>query len=84
MHIQGITSSKEANREIGHLIKKGKPLKMDVPTSNLLGNFIILAHEKFKLPYETMFSKCSISEFMDRCWYVLGNYDDKLIRTYLM
>ena len=49
-----------------------------------LGNFIEFDHIEFKMPYKDIFKKCSIGGFRNRCRNVLGNYDDKLVKAYLL
>lgn len=84
VHHMGIASAKKAIKDIGKNYKRGHELDPDISTMLLLATFIETANKKFKIPYENIFKKISISEFMEKCGYVLGNYDDKLIKEYIM
>lgn len=42
------------------------------------------AHNKYNIQYENMFDKFNLDNFIEECGNVLGNYDDKLIKTYLL
>ncbi len=49
-----------------------------------LANVVLLAHYRMGIPYEDLFHKMSINEFMFECGIALGDYDDKLIKAYLL
>lgn len=51
---------------------------------NNLSNLIFLAHFNMGISYDDLFKKMSINEFMFECGTTLGDYDDKLIKNYLL
>lgn len=83
-HVQGRWTAREADQEIGDRFEKHSADTMSVEQSNLLAELIETAHDRFAIPYEKIFQKTSLSDFLERCGLVLGNYDDKLIKSYLM
>ncbi len=52
--------------------------------AELIASLIYMAHYTFGLDYEHMFDNCEPNKFFGTCLPVLGNYDDKLIRRYLL
>ena len=83
-HVQGRWTAREADREIGDRFEKQSTDMISVEQSNLLAELIETAHDRFAIPYEEIFQKTSLSGFMEQCGSVLGNYDDKLIKNYLI
>ena len=84
VHHQGRVSAEKADKDIGDLYDKSDSIEADVNTLRLLADFIIMAHRQFKLKYSDIFKNMSLNEFMKTCGNVLGNYDDKLVKTYLL
>ena len=52
--------------------------------AELLAEFIEFAHSRFNLEYEKIFSKFDIESFFDRFGKFLGNYDDRIVRDFLL
>ena len=84
VHFQGSASADKADKEIGNRFVKSHHIKPDVEKLLLLAELISLAHSRFGMRYENIFSNISLDDFMNECGNVLGNYDDKLIKTYLI
>lgn len=84
VHVQGISSAKMADKKNGHKYIKNSILRPTVREMELLAKFIEGTHIKYNIPYSKIFSKYSIGEFYKKCGNVLGNYDDKLVRAYLL
>ncbi len=59
-------------------------IKPDLFRLEALVLLIELAHNNFNMPYVKIFSKMSLDEFMDTCGDVIGDYDDRLIKMYLL
>lgn len=84
VHHQGRVSADKADADLGNKYKKNSNIKATISQLELLAEFISLAHNRFNIEYADMFKNISLSEFMSTCGNVLGNYDDKLIKTYLL
>lgn len=84
IHHQGIVSAEKADKDLGYKFKKGKGVEPNLDNLYCLSAFIEMANQDFDLPYETMFNKYPIGQFFDDCGVILGNYDDKLIKRYLL
>lgn len=84
VHLQGRASAEKADTDIGKKYRKTSHIKPEVIKLELLSEFISMAHERFGIPYKDIFKNISLNEFMRLCGNVLGNYDDKLITTYIV
>lgn len=84
IHHQGIVSAEKADKDMGYKFKKGVSTEPNIDNLYALADFIEIAHGEFNLPYATMFNKYPIGKFFDECGVLLGNYDDKLIKRYLL
>lgn len=84
VHLQGRASAEKADNIIGYKYKKSSNIKPDLLKLEMLANLIDLAHYEFKIEYKDMFNNISLSKFMEACGSILGNYDHKLIKTYLI
>ncbi len=84
VHHQGITSAIKADADYGFGYNKTQQSEPDISQMNLLAELIEIAHNKFDVSYEKMFSKTKLSEFMRICGNALGDYDDKLIKAYII
>ncbi len=83
-HLQGIATAQKADADIGDVYQNRSVRKINVEQLYLLAEFVEYAHDSFKIPYEKIFKKCDIETFMQKCGDCLGNYDDKLIKRYLL
>lgn len=83
-HIEGISSAKRADRDIGFNYKKGSPKYYDLGDVDLLAYFIENTHIDFNIPYSDIFKKYNIGRFFKDYKHILGNYDSKLVRQYLL
>lgn len=84
-HHQGSRSLSLAFEEINPTFEKENPPFGDhVDLSNLFGYFIEFAHGSFNLDYNHMFDKYPIDDFIKDFGFALGNYDDKIIKKYLL
>lgn len=83
-HLQGIATAQKADADIGDVYQNRSVRKINVAQLYLLAEFVEYAHDSFKIPYEKIFKKCDIETFMQKCGDCLGNYDDKLIKRYLL
>lgn len=81
---QGRVSAEEADEEMGHKFKKGKPGYISADLAELVADFIELAHYRHGLEYEKMFDKYPFGKFVNKYGFVLGNYDNKLIEQNLL
>ena len=77
-------SADKADADIGYKYKKESNINATISQLELLADFISLAHNRFNIKYTDMFKNIPLSEFMSTCGNVLGNYDDKLIKTYIL
>ncbi|MBO4395639.1 MAG: hypothetical protein J5819_04770 [Eubacterium sp.] len=84
VHFQGTDSARKANMELGTNYNTGTGIEPDIRQLELLADLIDIAHNRFGIEYKDIFKKTSLNDFMDTCGYVLGNYDDKLIKGYLI
>lgn len=84
VHHSGEATAIKADEEYGNSYKKQKPEKRTYEEMFLLGDFIENANKNFHLNYKDIFHNISITDFVNQCGYVLGNYDDKLIKRYLL
>ena len=84
VHFQGRASADKADEDIGYKYNKSSNIKATVTQLSLLAEFISLAHNRFNIKYTDMFKNISLNEFMNICGNDLGNYDDKLIKTYII
>ncbi len=57
--------------------------KLDYTNICLFVNFVLYANRVVKMPFEKIFVKMSVNKFLNTVGYALGDYDNKLIRTYL-
>lgn len=83
-HLQGIATAHKADADIGDKYTERHVRNIDIDILYLLADLIEMANEQFNIPYEKVFEKCSINDFVSMCGNVLGNYDDKLIKRYLL
>jgi len=84
VHHQGIATAEKADASIGFKYKKGKPKNVNIDQMLLLANFIEFTNKTFNVPYKDIFKKISIQDFMKTCGAVLGNYDDKIVKGYIL
>lgn len=84
VHFQGMASAMKADADIGHLYKKNSHVEVTSRLTDLIADFIDTARYVFNIDYDHMFSRMSFGEFMATCGNALGNYDDKLIKAYLL
>ncbi len=84
VHLQGRASAEKADADIGKRYAKKSKIKPDVIRLELLSEFIDMAHNRFGIQYKDMFKHISPNEFMRICGNVLGDYDDKLIKAYIL
>ena len=84
VHHQGRVSADKADADLGNKYKKNSNIKATISQLELLADFISLAHDRFYIEYTDMFKNIPLSKFMSTCGNVLGNYDDKLIKTYIL
>ena len=84
-HQEGSISAKQVIERL-HLKRGSKKIKYSADTLELLGYLIEMAHtdERYMLPYEKIFSKYSINDFVTKQGYCIGDYDSKLIDAYLI
>lgn len=80
---EGMPSFNEALEEYGckKTVKQIKRYRL--ADLRLLAEFIELITETYQLPYEDIFTKMTIDEFMETCAIILGNYDFRLYEEYL-
>lgn len=84
VHHQGITSAQKADKAHGQEYDHDSNEEDDIFRLSLLVDFIEMAHKRFNLSYSHIFDKMSIGDFYKECGIVLGSYDDKLLKTYLL
>ena len=88
VHFMGIPSAQKADKENGGKYNKCIPdidkIVEETFYLELLGEFIEFVNNYFHVPYDQIFNKMSIQDFYETCGHVLGNYDDKLYKRYLM
>ena len=84
IHFQGRTDADKAEEDIGNTLVKTHDVEIELNKLDLLANFVYLADRDFHISYDKMFEKISLNDFMKTCGNILGNYDDKLIKAYLM
>ncbi len=84
VHFQGTDSARKADVCLGDKYLKEHKYEPDLFKLKLLAELIDLAHNKNGISYKDMFKKTTLNDFMDTCGVVLGNYDDKLIKAYLL
>ena len=84
VHHQGRVSADKADADIGYKYKKDSNINATISQLELLADFISLAHNRFNIKYTDMFKNIPLSEFISTCGNVLGNYDDKLIKVYIL
>ena len=84
VHFTGRASADKADADIGYKYAKNSNIKPSVDKLTLLAEFICMAHYDFNIEYANMFKKTPLSKFMKVCGNVLGNYDDKLIKAYII
>ena len=84
VHFQGTDSARKADACLGDKYSKDHKYKPDLEALKLLADLIDTAHNRFGIPYSEIFKKTSLNSLMETCANVLGNYDDKLIKAYLL
>ena len=84
IHFLGAAVAVKANDSMGSSYDRSFHIKVNMRVLMLLADLIYRAHEQFKMRYEDIFKKMSPNNFMETCGNILGNYDDKLIKTYLL
>ena len=84
VHFKGRVTAKKADSEIGNTLEKNYTMKTTVRSMESFAKFIEYAHDKFDISYDIIWNNISPNEFMLTCGSVLGNYDDKLIKTYIL
>ena len=84
IHHTGRTSAIKADKVYGNRYKKTWKGKADGDLCMLLAEFIQLCHNFYKIPYKKIFAKISVDAFMDKFGFVLGNYDHKLVKEYIL
>ncbi len=83
-HREGIVSAEDADRDLGKYYTKNEVVDPDVDSIDLLAEFIENTHLWFKIDYKDIFNKYSIGKFYKDFGYLLGDYDSKLVRAYLL
>ena len=83
-HLQGRPLAEKADRELGHNYKKMSNIDYDFDRLEALVYLIEMAHSQYNIDYQHIFSKMSLSEFMKECEVCIGDYDNKLIKIYLI
>ncbi len=58
--------------------------KADYNHIELFVRFVLYAHDVMELPFENIFSKMKVNDFLNQVGTNLGNYDEKLVKNYLM
>ncbi|MDD6401469.1 MAG: hypothetical protein PUG10_07670 [Lachnospiraceae bacterium] len=84
IHHTGRTSAIKADCEYGINYNKSNQSKVNGNTCSLIAEFIQLCHRQYNIPYDKIFSKISLEDFMKQLGNVLGNYDHKLVREYIL
>ena len=84
IHFQGRASADKVLQNLGKNLEDSKNIKIDVIQLKLLTNLIYMANKEYGIPFSDMFNKTELEKFIKKCGVVLGNYDDKLIKTYLL
>lgn len=84
VHFQGSASADKADKDLGCNFQRIYHIEPDINKLQLLAELISMAHYRFGIKYEDIFKNMNLDEFMKVCGGVLGNYDDKLVKTYLL
>lgn len=84
VHHQGITSAQKADQKFGYKFKKGKPTEPKMMSISCFADFITNMHIIFKASYRDFFNKYPIGKFYDDFGNMLGWYDEKLFKAYLL